>query len=96
MNPLDLPRIFFVLALLGLWFSVLSGAFIGQRVRPLKEDEREDFGVIQTALLTLLESVDWIHLLDGRQSIRPAEELRGSGGQRDRYGIRPGRPAAFS
>lgn len=54
MNPLDLPRVFFVLALVGLWFSVLLGAFIGQRVRPLREDEREDFGVIQTALLTLL------------------------------------------
>jgi len=54
MNPIDYPRLFFVLSLVVMWFAALIGAFIGQKVRPLKEEEREDFGVVQTAVLTLL------------------------------------------
>lgn len=54
MNPLNLPRVFFVLSLVVLWLSALFGTFIGRRMRPLKEEERDDFGVVQTAILTLL------------------------------------------
>ena len=54
MNPIDYPRLFFVLTLVALWLSALFGAFIGNMVRPLKEEERADFGVVQTAILTLL------------------------------------------
>lgn len=54
MNLLEYPRLFFVFSLMVLWLSTLLGAFIGQKVRPLKEKEREDFGVVQTAVLTLL------------------------------------------
>src|SRR5215467_905349 len=54
MNPIDYPRLFFVLSLVVMWFAALIGAFIGQKVRPLKEEEREDFGVVQNATLTLL------------------------------------------
>jgi len=54
MNPINLPRVFFVISLVVLWLSVVLGAYIGQRVRPLKEEERDDFGTVQAAILTLL------------------------------------------
>jgi hypothetical protein len=57
MNPVNIPRLFFVLSLVALWFSVQLGTFFGQRVRALKkekEDERQDFGVVEAAVLTLL------------------------------------------
>jgi hypothetical protein len=50
----NLPRLVFALSLLVLWFSANLGAFLGQRLRPLKEEEREDFGIVQAAILTLL------------------------------------------
>src|SRR5262245_39936074 len=53
-NLIDLPRLFFVLSLVVLWFSVSLGAFFGQKVRPLQEEERGDFGVVQGTVLTLL------------------------------------------
>src|SRR5262245_45377682 len=53
-NLIDLPRLFFVLSLVVLWFSVSLGAFLGQKVRPLQEEERGDFGVVQGTVLTLL------------------------------------------
>ena len=36
-----------------LWLSAQAGVALGHR-RPLKEDQREDFGLVQTATLTLL------------------------------------------
>ena len=55
MNSLmDFPSLVFVAALIGLWLSANLGAFIGQRVRPLNEEERDDFGIVQAAILTLL------------------------------------------
>jgi hypothetical protein len=51
---INLPRLFFVLSLVVLWFSVSLGAFFGQKVRPLQEGERGDFGVVQGTVLTLL------------------------------------------
>jgi hypothetical protein len=51
---MDLPILVFVLSLVVLWFSTTLGAFFGERLRPLKEEEREDFGVVQAAILTLL------------------------------------------
>jgi hypothetical protein len=55
MNDLmNLPRVVFVLSLIMLWLSAIAGAFFAQRFRPLKEEEREDFGVVEAAILTLL------------------------------------------
>ncbi|MGB8771499.1 MAG: hypothetical protein WCC92_17940 [Candidatus Korobacteraceae bacterium] len=50
---LDHPRIFFLFSVLILWLAAQIGAFL-QRRRALKDDEREDFGVVQAATLTLL------------------------------------------
>jgi hypothetical protein len=47
------PRIFFLFAFLVLWLAAQGGALLRRR-RPLKEDEREDFNVIEAATLTLL------------------------------------------
>jgi hypothetical protein len=57
MNPVNFPRLLFVLSLVVLWFSVQFGEFVGQTVRELKkeeEEERQDFGVVAAAILTLL------------------------------------------
>lgn len=54
MNDLtNFPRLVFVLSLFVLWLSANFGAIVG-RLRPLKEEQREDFGVVQAAILTLL------------------------------------------
>jgi len=53
-NLIDQPRLFFVVSFVVLWFSVSLGAFFGQKVRPLQEEERGDFGVVQGTVLTLL------------------------------------------
>jgi hypothetical protein len=51
---LDYPRIFFLVAFLVLWFAARFGAYCSKRRRQLQEDEREDFGIILAATLTLL------------------------------------------
>ena len=53
-NPMDYPLLVFVLSLFVLWLSAWAGAFFLRRRRTLKEDAREDFGVILAATLTLL------------------------------------------
>lgn len=50
---LKFPFIVFAISFFALWLSAYVGAFLGQK-RPLSEDLREDFGVIQAAALTLL------------------------------------------
>jgi hypothetical protein len=49
----NFPVLMFFPALLVLWLSSQFGVVLGRR-RPLKDDEREDFGIVQTATLTLL------------------------------------------
>ncbi len=50
---LDYPRIFFLFSLLVLWLAAQIGVVLRRR-RPLRDDQREDFGVVQAAALTLL------------------------------------------
>jgi hypothetical protein len=50
---LDHPLAFFVASLLLLWLSVQLGAFI-RRMRPLPNDEKDDFALVINASLTLL------------------------------------------
>jgi hypothetical protein len=47
------PFLVLVLSFVAQWLSTRVGASLHKR-RPLKEDEREDFGVVQAATLTLL------------------------------------------
>ena len=44
----------FAISLVLSWLSAWSGAFLFRKLRTLKDDEREDFGTVQTATLTLL------------------------------------------
>ena len=44
---------FFPLSLLLLWLAARFGFYLRSR-RPLKDDERQDFGFVQAATLTLL------------------------------------------
>ncbi len=50
---LNYPVPFFLLILLVLWLSAQAGVALSHR-HPLKEDQREDFSLVQTATLTLL------------------------------------------
>jgi len=54
MNLLNFPFLVFVLSFVGLWLSVLTGDALRNRLRPLQEDERADFGIVLSAILTLL------------------------------------------
>ena len=50
---LQYPGIFFLFSFLLLWVSAQIGAFFRRR-RALRDEQREDFGLVQTATLTLL------------------------------------------
>ena len=50
---LNHPRVFFLFSLLILWLAARIGAYFRRR-RPLKEEIRDDFSVVQAATLTLL------------------------------------------
>ena len=51
---MNIPRLVLVVSFAVLWLSANLGGFIGYRLSPLKAELRDDFGVVQTALLTLL------------------------------------------
>jgi hypothetical protein len=50
---LNYPRVFFLFSFLILWIAARLGASLRKR-RSLKDEERGDFGIVQTAVLTLL------------------------------------------
>ena len=50
---LNYPRLLFLLSFFVLWLSAQVGASL-RKQRPLKDEEREDFGIVQAATLTLL------------------------------------------
>jgi hypothetical protein len=51
---LDFPLLVFAFSFIALWLAALAGIFVCKRLRPLQDDERQEFGVIQAATLTLL------------------------------------------
>ncbi len=53
-NIVDHPLLVFVFSFIGLWFSAFVGALYRKRLGPLEKDERQDFGMVQGAALTLL------------------------------------------
>jgi len=53
-NILDYPRLVFVLSFIVLWGAALFGSFMRKKLGPLDEAERDVFGFVQTAILTLL------------------------------------------
>ncbi len=63
------------------------GGYVASRRAPMADEAREDFNVVQTATLTLLGPHHRLHVLDGGQPLRPAQESRGGGGQCDRHGV---------
>lgn len=55
MNPLfSRPLVVFVFSLVVLWLSVQIGAKVGTRLRPPREEERDDLGLVISSSLTLL------------------------------------------
>jgi hypothetical protein len=53
-NILDSPLLVFTLSFIALWLSALVGDFLRKKVRTMDEAQRQDFGVVQAAALTLL------------------------------------------
>jgi hypothetical protein len=51
---LDFPVFVLLFSFVVLWFSALFGGFLRRYTAPLQEEAREDFGVVQAAILTLL------------------------------------------
>ena len=51
---MNVPLLVFAFSLAVLWFSATLAATFGRKLRPLKEEEREDFRIVQAAILTLL------------------------------------------
>jgi hypothetical protein len=68
-NIVKFPLLVFALSFAVLWLSTLVGDSLRKWLRPLEEEERHDFGVIQAATLTLLGPHYRIHLFDGRQQV---------------------------
>jgi len=50
---LNYPRYFFLFSIVVLWLAAHGGAMLRWR-RPLNPDERDDFGIVQAACLTML------------------------------------------
>lgn len=51
---LNMPVLVFVFSFIVLGISVKLGSFIARKLRPVKEDEREDLGLVTSASLTML------------------------------------------
>ena len=51
---IDNPFIIFSIVLVAQWCAAYLGDLVRTRVRPVELDEREDFGTVLTATLTLL------------------------------------------
>jgi hypothetical protein len=54
MNPMDFPLLVLILSFVLLFFAAYVGDLLRSRVLPLKEEGRDDFGVVLGATLTLL------------------------------------------
>src|SRR6516165_5785174 len=50
----DHPLAIFALSLVAMWLSAQIGVLFRNKVVPLEEDERQDFGIVIPATLTLL------------------------------------------
>src|SRR5260370_35533236 len=53
-NVMNHPLLIFVLSFVMLELSVVIGDFVLKKLRPLEEGQREDLGVVQAAVMTLL------------------------------------------
>ena len=51
---MNFPLVAFVVSLVGLWLATRVGALVRVRLQPMDEGEREDFGIVLGATLTLL------------------------------------------
>jgi hypothetical protein len=54
MNPMDFPLLVLILSFVLLFFAAYVGDLLRSRVLPLKEEGRDDFGVVLGATLSLL------------------------------------------
>src|SRR5579872_6857448 len=50
----DNPFMVFAVSLVAQWLAAYIGDLFHRRVRPVRQDEREDLSTVQTAILTLL------------------------------------------
>jgi hypothetical protein len=53
-HVVDFPLLVFATSFIALWLSALIGSVVRRRLRPFNEDQRDAYGVVQTAALSLL------------------------------------------
>lgn len=53
-NIMNSPLLVLLLSFVTFWLSVQLGDYVRKKLRPLAEDQREDFSVVQAASMTLL------------------------------------------
>ena len=85
---LNYPRVFFLFSFCILWLAAWIGTAARKR-RLLRDEERDDFGVVQTATLTLLGLIIGFSFSMATVATISARRRRGRG-QRDRHGVRSG------
>ena len=54
MNLLNVPLLLFAFSFVVLWLSAQTGDILRKRLRPLQPEERHDFGIVLSAILTML------------------------------------------
>ena len=69
---LDSPFLVFIVSLLAQWSAAYVGDVLRRTVEPVKTEARADLDTVLSATLTLLA---WLHLFDGGEPLRPAQEL---------------------
>jgi hypothetical protein len=90
----DFPLVVLCRLLLVQWLAAWLADAFRSRMRPLKELEREDYGIVLTASLTLLGLIIAFSFSMAVSRYDQRKKLRGGGGQRHRDGVCPGRSAA--
>jgi hypothetical protein len=95
---LNTPFLFSAISVLVLWLSAQAGVLLRQR-RPLRDDQREDFGLVQSATLTLLALLIGFSfsMATSRYDLRKTyeeAEANAIGTEYVRTGLMPAAPAA--
>ncbi len=90
---LDYPRVFFVFSFLTLWIAAVAGSYL-RKLRPLNNDERSDFDLVQTAILTLLALIIGFSFSMATTRYDLRKNYEEGEANADWHGVCPGRAAA--
>jgi len=86
---LDAPLAIFALSLVAMWLSSQIGVFLRNRLLALEEDERQDFGIVIPATLTLLGLIIGFSFSMATNRYDQRKNYEEAEAKCDRYGVRP-------